>query len=384
MFKYKDIYSADSLVEAFGKAQQGSIWKESVQRYEYNLLKNVRRTSDELKNWTYEQYPFYEFTLRERGKTRPIKSMHISDRVVQRSACDNVFVPLLTPYLIYDNGASMKGKGVDFARRRLNTHLHKFYRETGGNEGYILLIDCSKFFDNIRHDILIEMVNSRIEDEELRRFFISMIKQFEVDVSYMSPEEYECCMDTIYNSLEHDKIPKELLTGEKMMRKSVGIGSQISQICGVYYPTKIDTYCKIVKSLKYYGRYMDDLYIIHKDKEYLKQLLSELKVEFQKCGLYMNERKTQIMKLSKGFTFLQVKYVLTDSGKIIRRISHDNVVRMRRKLKKLRRFYDEGSVPMKDIEQAYQSWRGSVKKFNSYNTLRSMDRLYDELFGKEK
>lgn len=44
------------------------------------------------------------------------------------------------------------------------------------------------------------------------------------------------------------------------MRKSVGIGSQISQISGVYYPTRIDNYCKIVKGMKYYGRYMDKLF----------------------------------------------------------------------------------------------------------------------------
>ena len=56
-------------------------------------LRNINQTQKEMKDGTYEQKDFYEFKLHERGKTRHIKSMHISDRVVQRSVCDNVFVP---------------------------------------------------------------------------------------------------------------------------------------------------------------------------------------------------------------------------------------------------------------------------------------------------
>ena len=37
------------------------------------------------------------------------------------------------------------------------------------------------------------------------------------------------------------------------------IGDQISQIIGIYYPHRIDTYVKFVRSQKYYGRYYDNL-----------------------------------------------------------------------------------------------------------------------------
>lgn len=154
----ESVYDANSLLDAFNKSKKGTAWKESVQRYEMNLLRNINQTQKELKDGTYEQKDFYEFKLHERGKTRHIKSMHISDRVVQRSVCDNVLVPELSKYLTYDNGASMEGKGIHFARKRLSTHLHKFYRKHKSNEGYVLLIDFSKFFDNIVHDGLIDDV----------------------------------------------------------------------------------------------------------------------------------------------------------------------------------------------------------------------------------
>ena len=376
----ESIYDANALLNAFRESKKGTSWKESVQRYEMNLLRNINQTQKEIANGTYEQKDFYEFPLNERGKTRHIKSMHISDRVVQRSVCDNVLVPELERYLIYDNGASMKGRGIHFARKRLSTHLHKYFRKNGSNEGYILLIDFTKFFDNICHETLVKEMRSKIGNDETMNFVAKLIDTFRIDVSYMTDEEYAGCLKTIYNALEYAEIDKSKLTGEKYMKKSVGIGSQISQISGVFYPTRIDTYCKVVKSLKYYGRYMDDIYIIHRDKEYLKELLTQIQKMCDELGLFINPKKTQIIKLSKGFTFLKIKYILTDTGKVVERISRDGITRMRRKLKKLRKKLDAGEVAFEDIRCAYASWRGDKKHYDSYTTLKNMDKLFNELF----
>ena len=376
----ESIYDANALLNAFRESKKGTSWKESVQRYEMNLLRNINQTQKEIANGTYEQKDFYEFPLNERGKTRHIKSMHISDRVVQRSVCDNVLVPELERYLIYDNGASMKGRGIHFARKRLSTHLHKYFRKNGSNEGYILLLDFTKFFDNICHEPLVKEMRSKIGNDETMNFVAKLIDTFRIDVSYMTDEEYAGCLKTIYNALEYAEIDKSKLTGEKYMKKSVGIGSQISQISGVFYPTRIDTYCKVVKSLKYYGRYMDDIYIIHRDKEYLKELLTQIQKMCDELGLFINPKKTQIIKLSKGFTFLKIKYILTDTGKVVERISRDGITRMRRKLKKLRKKLDAGEVAFEDIRCAYASWRGDKKHYDSYTTLKNMDKLFNELF----
>lgn len=376
----ESVYDANALLDAFRQAKKGTAWKESVQRYEMNLLRNINHTQKELANGTYEQKDFYEFSLSERGKTRHIKSMHISDRVVQRSVCDNVLIPELQRYLIYDNGASMEGKGIHFARKRLSTHLHRYYRKHKSNGGHILLIDFSKFFDNINHEPLIEAMRNKIGDTETMSFVEKLIDTFKIDVSYMTDEEYKESLNTLYNALEYAKIDEEELTGQKFMKKSVGIGSQISQISGVFYPTRIDNYCKIVKGMKYYGRYMDDIYIIHEDKEYLKQLLKEIEQICDELGLFINAKKTQIIKLSKGFTFLKIKYSLTDTGKVVQRVSRDSVTRMRRKLKKLRIKLDQGEIGFEDVRCAYNSWRGSVAHYDSYTTLKNMDKLFDELF----
>ena len=343
------LYDANEYIESFKKCKKGSIWKESVQRYEMNLLRNINKTIKAIKSNTYEQLPFNEFTLNERGKIREIKAIHIEDRVVLRTLCDKILTPSITKYLTYDNGASVKGKGIYFTRKRLETHLHKYYRKHKLNDGYILLIDFTKFFDNVCHDKLIDEFSKRIDDKPVLDFIQSIIKSFRIDVSYMSDKEYEYCLESIYNAIEYAKIDKKLLTGEKYMDKSIGIGSQISQISGLLYPTRIDNYCKIVKGLPYYGRYMDDTYIIHESKEYLQNLLHEIEDICNEYGIHINKK---------------------------------SVTRERRKLKKFRKFYENGEMTYEEIYNQYNSWRGNLKYYSSYDVIKSMNKLFDDLFFK--
>lgn len=152
---------------------------------------------------------------------------------------------------------------------------------------------------------MIEEFEKRIDDKEIINFIREAIDNFKIDVSYMTDEEYKFCLQTVFNSLDYANIDESLLTKEKFMRKSIGIGSQLSQIAGLLYPTRIDNYCKIVKGIKYYGRYMDDIYIIHHDKEYLKKLIDEIDNICKEYGIFLNRKKTQIIKLSRPFTFLK-------------------------------------------------------------------------------
>jgi hypothetical protein len=148
---FSHIIDPNTIYEAFKKSRIEVTWKESVQRYEMNLFRNINQTRKKLIKGENIGKGFVEFDLMERGRLRHIKSVHISERVVQKTLCDHILVPMLSRSLIYDNGASIKGKGLHFAIRRLMAHLSRFYREnTFSNDGYCLSIDFSKYFDSIR------------------------------------------------------------------------------------------------------------------------------------------------------------------------------------------------------------------------------------------
>ena len=97
-------------------------------------------------------------------------------------------------------------------------------------------------------------------------------------------------------------------------------------------------------------------------------------------GAFINSKKTHIVKLSHGFTFLKIKHFITESGRIVRTLSRSNIVRDRRKLKKFRRFLDAGVMPMADIQNQYNAWRGGYRIFDSHRTLCSLDKLFNQLF----
>lgn len=370
----RDIYDGNLLYESFLKAKKGSDWKPQVQRFEMNYLSELANLQKVLQKEKYEFLPSTEFTLNERGKIRHITGENIRDRVAKHALCDEILTPSISKYLIYDNGASQKGKGIDFTRRRLICHLQKYYRQNKTNEGYILLIDFSKYYDNIQHNILLNQFSQYFHNEKAFQFLQDIISQSRIDVSYLNDEEFQLAQTSLFNSLEYEKINKELKTGEKYLNKHLNIGDQVAQVAGVMYPIPIDNYIKIVKGVKFYGRYMDDSYIIHADKEYLKQLLKEIIEIANKLGIIVNTRKTRICKLSSYWRFLQIQYSLTNTGRIIRKINPKRLTGMRRKLKKLCLYISEA-----DFDNLYKAWINNYYKIMSKQQIFNMKTLYHTL-----
>lgn len=372
----------NKLVTAYEKSIRDSKWKPSVQSFNLNYLVEVNKIKKEIEEGTYKTSDISKFIVHERGKTRVISGNSVIDRTVRHYLCDEILMPNIRPKLIYDNGSSVKGKGVDFTRKRLRTHLHRFYRKHG-NKGYILIGDFTKFYDNIRHDIAFEML-SCFTDDTWEKVLREIFDSFKVDVSFLSDEDYSKCMDKIFNSIKYEAIDNKYKTGQKFMNKSVKIGDQTSQILGIYYPYLIDNYVKIVRGMKYYARYTDDFYIISDSKEELRDILENIKVICNELGIFLNENKTVITRLDRKFHFLQNTYQLTESGHIIEKINKKRLVAMKRKLRKLKIKLDEGKVTYEMIEQTYRSWVGGYKKYLSKKQLENLDELFINLFKETK
>lgn len=362
------------------ESKKDSSWKPQVQMYEMDYLSKIVKTSDSLNQHTYVAKQGSSFTVNERGKQRNIRSNPFSDRVIRRSFCDNVLIHKLRKYLIYDNGASLTGKGISFTRHRFEQHLHEYYRKYGTSEGYILLIDFSKYYDNIRHDKLKNAISKHIHDPEYLWLLDRILDNFKVDVSYLNDEQYSNCLNMRFDGEKQSRLPPKYLTGEKYMTKSLAIGDQVSQICSIFFPTPIDNYCKIVRSIRWYGRYMDDSYIISNDKQFLHEMLNKITHIASELGIFINHKKTRIMKINCFFTWLKLRYKLTETGHLVIKINPKAITRERRKLKKYRKLVDQGRMPLIDVQNSFKSWLGAYDRLLSYRSKSNMIALYNNLF----
>ncbi len=376
------VYDMNVLYDAFRASMKSSPWKEEPQRFETDFLSEITKLHHELQDRTYQTSQGSEFLLSERGKTRHVHGGRMRDRVVRHALCDAVLTPALHPYIIHNNFASQTGKGVDAARRAFERDLHNFYLEYGDNDGWVLFMDFSKYYDNIRHDRALELIRPHI-DEDAAWLLGEILHTFRVDVSYMTDEEYEHCMDEKFDSVRYfDAVKPDARTGERFMAKGVDIGDQVSQNVGVFFPTMLDNFFTAVRGCRRYGRYMDDSYAIHRDRAYLNETARQVYALARDNGLFVNDRKTRIVRLGETFTFLKFRYRLTDTGKVVRRISPDSVARQKRRMRAYARLSDRGGLPREEAEAAYRSWIGRYGKYLSKRQREDVQTLYGELFGR--
>lgn len=367
---YDDFHNTiktQNYVEALNKCKKNVSWKGTVQHYSQNAVCEIDSVVKSLDNGKLPKLAnISRIELYERGKRRLITPINIKDRMTQRVVCDSALSPVINNTLIYDNGASMKGKGVEFTRMRLKTHLLEAIKEYGC-DFYVLTFDFKSFFDSIPHQTCLNVLNDNFQDKYIKGLVMAIIKSYheplilkETDIELREYQLYQ---------LKHNQL------------SGICLGSQISQVMALAVPNKLDHFVKDKKSVRHYIRYMDDGVVFSNDKEFLHNLYREMKAISTELGLTFNEKKTRIVKISKGFSFLKIQYRVTATGKIIQKLTRQSVVRMRRKLKKFRRLVDYGKMTYDDVYNSMQSWLSHSKIAHSYTTVRSMLRLYNDLFG---
>lgn len=220
-------------------------------------------------------------------------------------------------------------------------------------------------------------------DEFARRLVWQAYDSYKIDVSYMDDDEAERAKREKFSMVDyrlarHDDTE---LIGEKYLRKSLSVGDQTSQITAITFPTPIDNLVKIVNGCKYYGRYMDDFYVIAKTVDELKEIQRQICEEADGLKIIINRKKTYIGKLGHSFTFLQFKYYLRENGHVVVRINPKTVTRMRTKLKKLKGLVDSGEVRLEKAESLFQSWIANYSRYMSKKQTKNLITLYRELFG---
>lgn len=339
--EYESAISFGELYKGLCKSSRNVKWKDSVATYHANALKNTYKLRRSLLADKYAIDAYQHFTIHE-PKEREIVATRIKDRQFQRSLCDNILYPQITRSFLRDNCACQRGKGVDDALNRMDTHLHRYYLHHGPN-GWVLKCDIHHYFAETRHEDAKAAVRKRVPDDEAYRRAAEIIDSFGGD-------------------------------------KGIGLGSQVSQLVELALLDDFDHWVKERLGVKYYIRYMDDFILIHSDKAFLEECLRRITERLARLGLTLNA-KTHIHPLKQGVMFLKWRFILTGSGKVVRRMSKQSIAKERRKLKKMRAKVLEGKCTMEDARANLQSWEANAKRGNTRGIVKQMETYFNKLFG---
>lgn len=339
---YDDAISFDNLYKGLKKACRNVRWKDSVIGYEFNGLSRTHELRQRLLDGTYQISPYEVFTIYE-PKERTIVAARLVDRQFQRALCDNGLYQDIVEHFIRDNVACQKCKGTDDALHRMKVHMRRYYNKYGA-DGWVLKCDLHHFFPETRHDIAKNAVRKYASDPRAADAVCDIIDSFEGD------------------------------TG-------IGLGSEVSQLVELLVLNDMDHFIKEKLHIKYYIRYMDDFVLIHNDKEYLNYCLKQITEHLTGLHLTLN-KKTSLQPLNRGVKFLQWKFILTDTGKVLMLINPKKCTKERRKLKKLYEKEQAGLVPEGATYASYQAWMSNAQRGNADRARQKMMEFYYNLIRK--
>ena len=272
----------DVLLEAWSQVKEDKSYFYSILHYEQNLAVNLSLLLERLENDSYEPQPLRRFYVHD-PKTRLIEAPCLEDRIVQHALLI-VIRPLVEPHFIDQTFACIKDRGTHASSDRLKSNLVNYK-----NQGYYLKVDVEKFFYSINHEVL--------EQQYIR---------------------YIKCTYTL-----------ELIRKFHKNQQGTGLplGNVTSQLGANLALNPIDHFIKRQLKIRHYVRYMDDMILLSKSKDQLRDAKRRIIEEIGKLQLNVNA-KTKISKIRGGIDF--VGYRTWYNRRLIRKRS---LFKIKRKLK---------------------------------------------------
>lgn len=225
----KNLQLADTIARK-GKARQYGIVLHDRKREE-----NIIRLHEALMNKTYQTSAYSTFIIYEPKEREIFRLPYYPDRIVHHAIMihlEKIFVSTFTK----DTYSCIKGRGIHAATAGVKKTLAVLPAK-----GYCLKLDIKKFYPNVDHGILKQLLRKIIKDADLLWLLDNII----------------------------DSAP------------GLPIGNYLSQYLANFYLSYFDHWIKEEKKVRHYFRYADDLVLLSGSKEELHRLCSEISAYLQ-------------------------------------------------------------------------------------------------------
>jgi len=276
---------------AWREFRKGKRSKPDVQEFEFNLEDNLFQLHHELKTKTYQHSHYTPFNICD-PKPRKIHKAIVKDRVLHH-AVFRILYSIFDKTFIYDSYSCRLEKGTHKAVNR----LEKFKRKSSRNNSksiFTLKCDIKKFFDSVDQDIMLKIIQRKIQDKNAIWLVEKIIRSFS---------------------------------------QGLPLGNVTSQIFANIYLSELDKFIKHNLRIKYYIRYCDDFVILGERKENLEKFIKPINNFLEiELNLSLHQDKIIIRKYSQGIDFLGYVVLLNHrvlrtktKKRILKRIKNNNL-----------------------------------------------------------
>ncbi len=262
---------------------------------------NIIELYEDIVNYRYQIRPSICFIVNKPVK-REIFAADFRDRVVHHLLF-NYLNPLFERSFVKDSYSCRKGKGTSYGISRVS-HFIRSCSLNYQKECWIMKLDIKGYFMSIDRNILYKKIEKKINSLKNTGFDRNLILHLIRLVVFNDPTK-----GCRFRSQPQDWVglPKSKSLFHSDKNKGLPIGNLTSQLCANIYLNQFDHFVKEKLGFKYYGRYVDDMVFVYKDKDFLKNSIPKIKHHLKNnFGLTLHPRKIYLQKSNIGVCFLGV------------------------------------------------------------------------------
>ena len=339
---YNNIITVEKLLKAWQEFLRDKKKRSDVILFQAKLIDNIFDLYNDLKNRTYKHGGYKAFNISD-PKPRRIHKATVRDRLFHHLIYQELY-DYFDNKFIYDSYSCRKNKGTHKAIYRFENFIRKASKNNN-KTCWILKCDIKKFFASINHGILKDILAKHIQDKNILWLLGQIIDSFNANAH-------------LRYSVDVQNNTNSVMT-ENVSFKGLPLGNLTSQLLVNIYMNEFDQFAKRRLKVKYYIRYADDFVILSGNKEYLKNILEQIK-EFLENNLKLNLHpdKVFIKTIVSGVDFLG--WVHFPKHRVLRTSTKRKMIKNLKNCKKL---------------ETVNSYIGLLKHGNTYKIKKSLKML---------
>lgn len=171
----QDIISVENLLEAWREFVCGKKNKKDVQEFSLPLMDNILALHYDLANHSYKHGGYQAFNISD-PKPRNIHKATVRDRLLHHAIYRKLY-PFFDRTFIADSFSCRKNKGTHKALNRFR-EFGRIVSKNNAKTCWLLKCDIEKFFANIDHEVLMNILQGYIPDKRIVWLLQKVISSF--------------------------------------------------------------------------------------------------------------------------------------------------------------------------------------------------------------